>query len=77
MEQLLKVWPEVGRRLQCSRSVAYQLIAQGTIPCVRMGRSVRVPESALEAWIRSETKPATEPVPPGRATGRERGGASR
>jgi excisionase family DNA binding protein len=44
---------ELQHRLGCSRSTAYGLTASGALPVVRLGRAVRVPESALDAFIRS------------------------
>ena len=34
-----------------SRSRAYELIAQGTIPSIKLGTSLRVPFDALRIWI--------------------------
>jgi excisionase family DNA binding protein len=42
---------ELQRRLSCGRSAAYQLVATGVLRTVRVGRAVRVPESALAAFI--------------------------
>ena len=42
---------EVADALGIGRSKAYELIAGGTIPSVRIGGSVRVPAEALRAWI--------------------------
>lgn len=48
---LLRV-SEVARRLSISRSRAYELVANGTIPgVVRLGSSVRVRKADLEAWV--------------------------
>lgn len=40
---------EVAELLALSRSEVYRLIERGTIPSVRMGRSVRVPRQWVEA----------------------------
>ena len=43
---------EAADALGVSRSKAYELIASGQIPSVKMGRGcVRVPVEALRAWI--------------------------
>jgi excisionase family DNA binding protein len=42
---------ELQRRLSCGRSAAYALVGSGVLPTVRVGRAVRVPESALAAFI--------------------------
>ena len=33
----------------------YQLIADGVIPSTRIGRSIRIPRPAWEAWLRQQT----------------------
>ena len=48
--EYLKV-PEVARMLRVARSRAYELVANGTIPAVRIGRSVRVSRKELERWL--------------------------
>lgn len=40
---------EVAELLRLSRSEVYRLIERGTIPAVRIGRSVRVPRRWVEA----------------------------
>ncbi len=44
---------DVAVRLNVSAGRVYQLLADGTIPCVRRGRSVRVPRLAYERWLTS------------------------
>jgi excisionase family DNA binding protein len=46
---------EVSRLLQIGRTLTFQLIADGDLPVVRIGRAVRVPRSELERWIRERT----------------------
>jgi excisionase family DNA binding protein len=46
---------EVARVLGVGRSKAYELMSNGDLPVVRMGRVVRVPSDELVAWIRSRT----------------------
>ncbi len=55
-EPLLLHVAEAARLLGCSRSKAYELVATASIPTVRLGRSVRVPRRALEAWIEAHTR---------------------
>ena len=43
---------EVGYALGVSAGRVYQMIAAGELPGVRMGRSVRIPRDAWEAWVR-------------------------
>lgn len=51
---LLRV-EDVAHRLSLSRARIYQLIAEGVLPSVRVGRSVRVPEHLLRRWIEENT----------------------
>jgi excisionase family DNA binding protein len=46
---------EVSRLLQIGRTLTFQLIADGDLPVVRIGRAVRVPRYELERWIRERT----------------------
>jgi len=48
--EYLKV-PEVAKVLRIARSRAYELVAKGQIPAVRIGRSVRVPRHELDRWL--------------------------
>ena len=50
MDRLLTAG-DVASRLNISRSQAYQLLRKGDIPCVRMGRTIRVRPADLEAYI--------------------------
>jgi excisionase family DNA binding protein len=42
---------EAADAIGVSRSKAYELIASGAIPSIRLGGSVRVPLDALREWI--------------------------
>ena len=44
---------ELSKVLQVSRSTAYRMAAQGSIPCLRIGRRVIVPKEHLVRWIDS------------------------
>lgn len=50
---LLLTVPEAAELLRLSRNGTYELIARGEIPSIRLGRSIRVPRSALDAWLLS------------------------
>jgi excisionase family DNA binding protein len=52
----LKV-PEVAEVLRIARSQAYELVANGTIPAVKIGRSVRVSRMGLERWLEERALP--------------------
>ncbi len=47
---LLKV-PEAARLLDISRGLAYELVARGELPSIRLGRVIRIPRHGLEQWI--------------------------
>ncbi len=51
--EFLKV-PEVAKELRIARSRAYELVASGTIPAVKIGRSVRVSRRDLERWLEEQ-----------------------
>jgi excisionase family DNA binding protein len=51
VERLLYRPAEVGEAIGVSRARAYELIASGVIPSIRIGSSIRVPADALRAWI--------------------------
>ena len=42
---------DVMERLAISRAYAYELVTTGQLPCVRLGRALRVKESDLIAFI--------------------------
>lgn len=54
---LLRI-PEAAARLGLGRSTMYELIQAGELPVVRIGKSVRIPASRLEAWVELQTQAA-------------------
>ena len=42
---------EIAQILKISKSLAYRLIAQGEIPAIRFGRTVRVRQEDLEQFV--------------------------
>lgn len=40
--------------LGMSRSRVYQLIAEGRLPAIRQGRSIRIPTAAWQAWLEDQ-----------------------
>lgn len=61
-EPALLTVTEAATRLSLSRATTYQLVRCGDLPSVRVGRTVRVPVRALEAWIAARTR-GGEPAP--------------
>jgi excisionase family DNA binding protein len=60
MEQTLLMVPEAARLLRISRNLAYELVARGQLPHLRLGRVIRVPSSVLDAWIERSTHRGTD-----------------
>jgi excisionase family DNA binding protein len=52
--------PEAAARLRVPLPRVYELARTGTIPVVRLGRQVRIPSQALQAWIASGGKPLSD-----------------
>ena len=52
---------EAAKLLCISRNLAYELVAQGCIPHIRLGRRILIPRQGLEDWIARE---AGLPQPP-------------
>jgi excisionase family DNA binding protein len=50
-ERLTMTVEEAGAALGISRALAYELVAQGEIPSLRLGRRIVVPRRALEAMV--------------------------
>lgn len=56
--------PEAAKLLRISRNLAYELVARRELPSVRLGRVIRIPRSALDAWMEERIK-ATDPASAG------------
>lgn len=46
--------PEVAEELRIARSRAYELVADGEIPAVKIGRSVRIRRKELDRWLEDQ-----------------------
>ena len=42
---------EAARLLGCARNTAYEAVARGDLPSIRLGRKIRVPRVALERML--------------------------
>lgn len=51
---------EVARLLGIGRTKAFQLMATGDLPVVRIGRCARVPRLALQSWIADQVAAHTQ-----------------
>ena len=54
MDKLLYRLSELVEVLGLSRARVYELLREGTLPKVVIGRSVRVPARALEEWVAAQ-----------------------
>jgi excisionase family DNA binding protein len=50
-EALLLTVPEAAQQLHWGRDHTYRLIAEGKLPAIRFGRTIRVPRRGLEDFI--------------------------
>jgi excisionase family DNA binding protein len=50
-DRLVLTVAEAGQLLGISRAFAYELVARGEIPIIRLGRRVVVPKAALFAMV--------------------------
>lgn len=55
MDKLLLRPAEAAELLGVSRSRLYALLAEGRLPVVRIGQTMRVPVRELERWIGEQT----------------------
>lgn len=53
---------DVMNRLGVSRARLYAWLADGTLPSVRLGRSVRIPAADLADWIEERRRDAGLPA---------------
>ncbi|MDO8616486.1 MAG: helix-turn-helix domain-containing protein [Dehalococcoidia bacterium] len=58
---LLLTVREAAQLLRISRNLAYELVAQGHLPHVRLGRVIRVPRHGLEQWIARQAGLPSDP----------------
>ncbi len=50
---------EAARFLRISRNLAYDLVARHELPCVRLGRVIRIPRTMLERWLTAQAEVST------------------
>jgi excisionase family DNA binding protein len=53
-EALLLNVPEAAALLRLGRNRTYELVADGRLPAVRVGRTIRIPRQAIEIFIANE-----------------------
>lgn len=53
-EKLLLTVIDTMDRVSLGRTKIYQLISEGEIPTVRIGRALRIPAKALQEWVEKQ-----------------------
>lgn len=53
MESKIYTIQEVCEMLDISRSFAYQMLKEGKIPSVKLGKRVIIPKTKFDTWIES------------------------
>lgn len=56
MSDALLTIREAATRLALGRTKVYELIAKRELKAIKIGRARRIPESALEEWIRQQVE---------------------
>ena len=51
MEKILLTIREAGEAIGIGKSKMYELIREGEIPILRIGRAVRIPAADLRLWV--------------------------
>ncbi|NTW41517.1 MAG: helix-turn-helix domain-containing protein [Cellulomonadaceae bacterium] len=64
---------EVAETMRVSKMTVYRLARSGELPAVRVGRSYRVPQDALDAYLASAWADRRDDANPGEDTGRRSG----
>ncbi len=54
MDEQQHEWLKVAEVLRIARSRVYELVADGEIPAVKIGRSVRVSRKELDRWLEGQ-----------------------
>jgi excisionase family DNA binding protein len=54
------VWPDVGKRLNLSKTTTWKMIHTGQIPSIRLGKRYVVPKAALEKVLAGGWQPPEE-----------------
>lgn len=49
--------PEVAKLLHIGKNMAYELVNSGALRCIRIGRHIRVPQSALLDYLDGTNSP--------------------
>lgn len=59
MDPLTLSVEQAAQLLGVGRNAVYNMVHEGSIPYVRFGRLIKIPRSALEAWLQSQSSAGT------------------
>ncbi|HEX5504904.1 MAG TPA: helix-turn-helix domain-containing protein [Thermomicrobiales bacterium] len=62
--RLMLTVPQFARACQMGTTKCWGLVRAGVIPCVRFGRSVRIPVHEVEAWIAEQASGTADAAVP-------------
>jgi len=51
---------EAAELLRVSRNAAYDLVARGELPAIRLGRQIRISRALIEGWLSGHRLPGEE-----------------
>ena len=51
MERLLLTVEQVADTLAIKRTKVYELLSEGELPVIKIGRATRIPASAVREWV--------------------------
>ena len=54
-EPFLLTVPEAAQLLRIGRNRCYELVNSGSLPAIKIGRTVRIPRQQLMAWIEAQS----------------------
>lgn len=63
-EPLLLTVAQAAQMLQMGRNTIYEMVARDEMPCVRIGRTIRISRAGLMAWISAKSGEAPQGLTP-------------
>lgn len=54
MEKVTMTVQEMAECLGIGRNMAYELVKNGRVPFLKIGRQIRIPKRAFDAWLANE-----------------------